>query len=298
MPSAKTLVVQTAFGKSLGETLLLALHPDESHDDNGDPLPNARTIVLELRGDKAVFREELPIPLYRSWYSTSGAAYCSSVESGALHRWQGGTWSSELFSKKSIDFVSYVYGVPGKKPDADTLFVATEKHLFVRQAGKWLRKRVPGEGFPYQMTGTQPNEVYVGATDVLLWDGTTLSEIESPEDDNMRGLTLTADDRLVGGRTYVSVSTPDGEWERIDTPVEGFHVFTRLGDTVYALSDEDGVLSVYPGKPKVLTKPLDSLGLVNVGDGLVAYGNDGVLAFDGKKWTKIKIPACAAGKRP
>jgi len=35
-----------------------------------------------------------------------------------------------------------------------------------------------------------------------------------------------------------------------------------------------------------------------VGDGLIAYGTDGVLAYDGKQCFDVQIPACEVGKLP
>jgi hypothetical protein len=282
----------------LSSTLLLASHPDETNDANGDPLPHARTFVLELKGNQAVVREELPLPLVRSWYSESGTAYCGSVQRKTIHKLHAGQWSEEVFSDVPVDFVRSVYVWPGEKPQDDTVFLTSSTHVFVRQAGAWQSKRVPYEGFPFQMAGTRADQVFIGGTELCLWDGKDISLLESPRDDTIDRLAISADDRLVGGSRYLSASKPDGTWERIATPIKGWYMFARLGDRVYALSDHKGVVSVYPGPVSSLTRPLDAIGLVAVGDGLIAIGTDGVLAFDGQQWTDVHVPVCEVGKQP
>lgn len=296
MPSAKPLTVTTAFGKSLKETVLLAVHPDESHDEEGEPIPSARTFVLELKGDSATIREELPFHLVSSWYSTSGAAYCGAVASGTLHQWHAGKWSELVFSSKNVEVVNYVFGVAGKTPGDDTLFLASPERIFVREAQKWLNKRGPNGA--HQIDGLTADQVYIGGEELMVWDGKKLNALEGPDDDNISGLAVSADDRLIGGNSNANISDGDGGWERIDTPVEDFFSFARLGDAVYGLTTEDGVVRLYPGKPKVVSPALEASGLVAVGDGLIAYGDDGVLAFDGKKWSKVKLPSVEKGKKP
>lgn len=299
MPAAKRLVVSCAFGASLKETVLLARHPDESHDEQGHPLPDARTLVLALEGKRAVFRDVVPAPLISASYSTSGTAYCGSLHRRVLYTWRAGRWSEETFSDKPVAVARYVYAFPGSKPEDDTVFVAGDKRVFVRQRNKWQSKRVPGEAQPYQIEGSRADQVFVGGIDLFVWDGAALNELEAPEDDMIQFLALSADDRLIGGSTYVNASTEDGKWERIETPVEGFFGFARLAKDVYALSDEDGIFRVYPGKPKkVVTRGIDPLGFVSVGDGLIAFGREGVQAFDGKTWFDVDVPSCVAGRTP
>lgn len=299
MSSRVPLRIDSAFGASLGSTLLLSSHPEESHDDNGDPRPDARTLVLALRGNRASFVNELQTPALRSWYSTgSQTAYCGSVDSNAIHLYHGGRWTRQSFSDKPVDYIRYVYGWAGTTPESDTVMLATQDSLFVRLGGAWKQYQVPGEGFPLQMVGTSPQQIYVGGPELCLWDGTTLTALEGPPWDNTDCLAITPDDRLVAGSEYVSVSRPDGGWEKLDTPMRGFAAFARYKDTIYALSHEDGVASVYPGPVTAVTRALEATTLVSVGDGLVAIGDDGVLVFDGSQWSEIEIPLCEVGKLP
>jgi hypothetical protein len=215
-----------------------------------------------------------------------------------VHKWQGGRWSEEVFSKKPVDVIRYVFAIPGDTPADDTVFLAAQKQIFVRQSGKWTSKRVPGEGFPFQMDGTRADQVFIAGPTLCMWDGQKLDELDPPDDDSIRALAVTADDRLVGGQDSVSISTADGGWERIDTPVTGIFSFARLKDDVYALTDEAGVMKVYPGAVSVVSSALDAWALVAVGDGMIAIGTDKVLAFDGKKWFEVKVPLCEKGKTP
>jgi hypothetical protein len=298
MPSAKTLFVNSAFGPSLEKTILLAQQPDERIDSNGDPLPNVRSFVLGLRGRKAVLLEERPLPLVNSWYSASGVAYIASNERSTLQTWQSGSWAEEPFSPKPVDFIRYVFAIAGDSPHDDTVFLMARKRIYVRVAGKWRNFRAPGEGLPLQTDGTRADQVFIGGSTLSMWDGNQLVELESPEDDLMNRLAVSADDRLVGGNQYVNISNADGTWSRVDTPTLGMFAYARFRDSVYALSDKMGLLKVYPGKVEVLSSPIDPMGLASVGDGLIAYGTDGVLAYDGKQCFDVQIPACEVGKLP
>jgi hypothetical protein len=298
MSSAKVLHVRSAFGRSLQETYLLAAHPDEDLDAQGRPLRDARTLVLKLQGNRAVYQEQLPLRLGSSWYSSTGVAYCGAIDSKVIYKYAAGAWTEEQFSDKPVDFVSYIFAVPGESAAGDTVFLATPKQIFIRQGGKWLSKRAPGEGFPFQMDGTRGDQVYIGGPELSMWDGKKLVSLDAPEDDGLGSLVLSADDRLVGGSTYISISTESGGWERIAAPVKRFFMFARFREEVYALSGMKGVLRVYPGKPTVVTPPMEAYWLASVGDGLVAVGEDVVFAYDGTRWFEVDIPKCELGKVP
>lgn len=297
MPTAKPLRVEAAFGSSLSTTLLLAGVPGETHL-KGKPVPTARTFVLELKGNRCVVREELPIRLVRSGYSTSGTAYCGLVEAGSIYKWHAGKWSEEKITDQPIGFVRYVYVVSGPKPEADTVFVATKTDLYIRQAGVWQKKAVPGDGFPLQMVGTRPDEVFIGGPQLCVWNGVELKELARPRSDTANCVAISADGRLIAGTSYVSASTPDGGWERLDVPLKDFTWFTSFRDEVLALSDEHGVVRVYPGPAALLSKPLAATGIVTVGDGVIAFGDDGVLAYDGQQWFDVQVPVCEVGGQP
>jgi len=300
MSSAKVLHVRSAFGRSLQETYLLAAHPDEDLDDQGRPRRDARTLVLKLQGKRAVYQEQLPVRLGSCWYSSTGVAYCGAIDSRVIYKYAAGSWTEEQFSEKPVDFVSYIFAVPGESPASDTVFLATPKQIFIRQGGKWLSTPALGEGFPFQMDGTRGDQVYIGGPELGMWDGKKLVALDAPEDDNLGSLALSSDDRLVGGSRAVSVSTESGGWERIATPprIKTFFMFARFRDEVYALSGTKGVLRVYPGKASVVTQPLEAYWLASVGDGLVAVGEDVVFVYDGTSWSEVDIPKCELGKVP
>jgi hypothetical protein len=299
MSTAQRLRVFSALGASRAETFIVSAHPDESHDATGELIPGRRTLLLKVSGNRAVLAEEVPAPLTRSWYSASGAAYFGVNDSGSLRRLYKGAWSEEKFSDTPVSFIAYIYAVPGETPDTDTLFLASPQQIFIRQDGKWQMKRPPGEGLPYQIDGSDPKQVFIGGSELAQWNGSKLTVLEAPDDDIIDGLALSADDRLVGGNSYVSVSEADGGWRRIATPTKRFYAYARWRDHVYTLSSKSGVLRVYPGPVEVLTRPLKGpVGLVAVGDGLIALSREAVLMFDGSQWTEIQIPTCELGKLP
>ncbi|HSY21422.1 MAG TPA: hypothetical protein VK841_04870 [Polyangiaceae bacterium] len=298
MSSARALQINSAFGKSLAEAVLLAQHPAERVDARGLPQANARTFVLRLQGSRAVLVEERPLPLVRSAYSASGVAYIGTNERNTVQKWQAGRWSEEVFSPKPVDFIRYVFAVPGATPEDDTVFLMGNKRIFIRSAGKWLNLRAPGEGLSFQADGFRADHVFIGGPTLSMWDGKKLVELESPERDTMGRMVLSADDRLVGGNSDVNISKPDGTWGLIDTPTKGFYAYARFRDEVYVISDDMGLLKVYPGDVRVLSPRIDPLGLVSVGDALIAYGTDGAFIWDGGKCTPIDMPVCEVGKQP
>ena len=131
-----------------------------------------------------------------------------------------------------------------------------------------------------------------------MWNGSELLELEGPKGDTTSCVALSVDDRLIAGLRYVHASTPEGGWERIPTPMKSFTGFTSFRDEVFALSDEHGVVRVYPGPATVLTKPLEATGIVSFSDGMIAFGDDGVLVFDGQRWFEAQVPVCEVGKQP
>jgi hypothetical protein len=297
MPEKKPLRISTAFGPSRDQAVVLAVHPDEEHAPGGKPRPDRRTFVLRLEGNRAVLVETRPLPLVRSWYSTgSGVGYCSSVASDKLYKWQAGRWSEEVFHDKPVQFVRFVFGFPGPTPDADLLFLAAREGVFVRDARGW-RLLKQAAGFPLQVHGRASTEVFVGGETLFRWDGKKLSAMESPEDDTIAVLQVTADDRLVGGDTYMSITTPAGTWERLPMPMKEFRTMTELGGVIYAGTLDGGVARVLPGPGVAVTTPFNVALLANLGDALLASGDGQTFVGDGTRWEPIQVPAYEAGQR-
>jgi hypothetical protein len=298
MAKAKPLIIWTAFGPSRDEALLLAAHPDETHDEFGNPRPDRRTLVLALEGNDARFMEEHPAPLARAWYSKgSGVGYCTSVDSRKLYKWQAGKWSEEVFSEAPIDFITFIFGFPGAEPKEDQLFLVASKLLFIRSKGTWKKHSLKGSEFPIQVHGRDPSEVFIGGEPLLKWNGKKVEEIEGPDDgDLICGLWVTADERLVGGDTDMSITTPEGGWKRLRTPVKNFGTLTELDGVIYATSRE-GMVRVLPPKAEVVSPKLDVKRVANVGDALIALGEAFSLVGREKSWKKITVPELEAGKK-
>jgi hypothetical protein len=146
--------------------------------------------------------------------------------------------------------------------------------------------------------GAKADEIYIGGSELCLWNGSELTELETPDWDTTNYVALAADDRLVSGTRSISVSTEQGGWERIDTPAQGFMGLVAFRGDVYALSSENGVMRVYPGPAALLTKPLAARGMVALSDGIIAFGKGGVIAFDGNQWFDVQVPLCELGQAP
>jgi hypothetical protein len=297
MPDRKPLLVHTAFGSSRESTLLLAVHPDEETTPEGDPVPNRRTFVLSLKADVATFVEERPVPLARSWYSVqSGVAYCTSVATNKLYQWHSGKWTEEIFAAASIDFVPFIFGLPGAKPEEDQLFLSTEKGLFIRSQGKWTKHDLLGERFPFQIHGRRSSEVFIGGDDPLKWDGQSLTRLAPPDGDTSSALWVTEDDRLVCGKTHLSVTRPEGGWERLPLPTKNFMMLMESQDVLYAAS-RIGVVRVLPQPAAVVSPAMKVRRLVNVQDALIAIGEESAMVGDKSGWRTVQVPSCAAGEK-
>ena len=169
MSEPKPLTLVTAFGPSLERAVLLAAHPDEQFRPDGNPIADRRSLVLRLDGERAVVVDEVLAPLVRSWYSSSGAGYCSTIDSNLLWRWEGGRWSTEQFSERRVDMIRHVFGFAGKQPADDELWMCTKGALFHRAHQTWTRHELT-QRFPYQIHGRSASELYIGGEALLRYE--------------------------------------------------------------------------------------------------------------------------------
>lgn len=297
MSSAKPLKISGAFGTSRDQAILFAVHPDEEHDPAGNPLANRRTFILELQEKQAIFREELPFPLARAWCSPTGTGYCSSIQSNQIYKYSQGRWTKEVFSPKTIPFITFVFGLAGDNPEDDTLILSSESGIFVRQGGSWSMLPSLG-GTPFQIHGRHLNEVFVGGTELAKYNGKTLEPLDPPEDDSISALWVTSDDRLIGGNTYMSITNSDGDWERIETNESDFYNLVEFDGHIYASTFDEGIVRVYPHTPTQVTPAFETNAIISLGDGLIAVGDDESMIFDGNEWSAIQVPVCQEGKTP
>ena len=298
MDEAVPLRIATAFGPSRDKTLLLAMHPDEAFE-RGKARPDRRTLVLSLKGTKATFQEERPMALVRSWYSTgSGVAYCTGITTNTLYKWQAGKWSDENFSASPAKSVRFIFGLPGATPEDDQLFLASADGLFIRTKGTWTQHSLGGDKTPYQIHGRSPAEVFIGGETLHKWNGATVEEIDGPDDgDIIDALWVTSDDRLVGGDSEMSITEADGSWSPLAVPAVNYGNLEEFRGIIFA-SSGDGVAQVLPPLPDLVSPPAALARIVNVGDALIAIGNDVALVGDGTTWSAIQVPSCEVGKRP
>ncbi len=298
MAEKVALRLSTAFGPSREHATLLAFHPEEAHDPYGKPIATRRTLVLALKGNAAVFREERPVPLVRSWYSTgSGVGYCTSLATNKIFKCQAGKWSEETFSDTPVKIVRFIFGFAGSTPEADQLFLVSADALFVRTNGVWKRQGLKGQAGPYQIHGREPTEVFVGGDPLLKWDGKALAEVASPEDGEiLTTVWVTSDDRLIGGARSMYLTEPDGQWQPLPVPEANYGNLMELNGVVFASSDA-GLVQVRPPHAGFVDTN-KFVRLVGVGDALIAVGDSVSIVGDGKTWPEIQMPLCEAGKRP
>lgn len=297
MADPKPLSVVAAFGRRGSKPILLAAHPDEEHLPTGDPVPNRRTLVLELDRGAAKFVDEYPAPLTRAWMSTNGTAYCSSLNGTEMHVYRGGKWSTEEFSATPVTMVADIFGFSGETSDDDIVFATAPGKLFVRRGGTWSSHDAPGDITLGSVHGLGPDDMFVGGEQLLRFDGTQLEEIENP-DHSVRVVSVTEDDRLIGGWDLLSITTADGGWEAIEAGMEDFMDLAQFGGSVYAGTFDDGVQQVYPGPVTAVSPGFAVTNLVNVGDSMLAIDEGIARSFDGTTWTDVSVPMCEVGKRP
>jgi hypothetical protein len=298
MPDKVALRLSTAFGPSREHATLLAFHPEEAHDQYGKPITTRRTIVLSLKGSSAVFREERPVPLVRSWYSAgSGVGYCTSLATTKLFKWQAGKWSDETFSDTPVKIVRFIFGLSGSTPEADQLFLVSADALFIRSSGIWKRHSLRGQAGPYQIHGRGPADIFIGGDPLLKWDGKALGEVGGPEDGEIiTTVWVTPDDRLIGGTRSMYVTTADGEWQPLGVPEANYGNLMELDGVVFGSSDA-GLVQVRPAQSGFVNLN-KFVRLTSVGDALVAAGDAVSIIGDGKVWEEIQMPLCEVGKRP
>lgn len=300
MDTRKPLMAFSVFGQSLKNAIIIAGHPDERFKPDGTYAPDARTLLLRLDGNKAVYMEEFALPLLRSWMSKNGTVYCTGAYTDKIFIRRNGLWSSETFSKTTVRVVNGLFGISAEDPSEDQLYMTTSDSIFfTRISGNW-NSHVPPEEVtllcsPY---GTKPNEIYIGGSSLFLWNGTQLIQLEQPETDSMSALYVTADDRLIGGKEQLHISNEEGGWDDIKTSYSRFTKIVEFQGSLYAATFRRGIIRIYPKKPKAVTEVLKTRKIVAMNDGIIAFGDSGVfVSHDGTKWFQVEMPVCKQGER-
>lgn len=300
MSTRMPLQAFSAFGTSLEDTIILAGHPDERLRPDGGHVPDARTLLLRLDGDKAVYVGEYAFPLIRSWMSRNGTVYCTGVHTDRIFVGRNGAWSGETFSQSKVKAVNSLFGISAEEASEDQLYMTTSDSVFfTRIRGNWSRHVPPKEvTLLCSPHGRKPSEIYVGGSRLFLWNGTQLEQLEEPEIDSLYALFVTADDRLIGGNRQLQISNADGGWDAIKTNYSDFMHIVEFRSSLYAATYDSGVIRIYPGKPEAVTEPLETDMIMAVHDGIIAIGDSGVFAsYDGTKWFQVEMPVCKRGKK-
>ncbi|MBN2716912.1 MAG: hypothetical protein JXX14_13755 [Deltaproteobacteria bacterium] len=292
MSNGAPLKVYSVFGANLENTYLLAANEDDRWDEDGEEIiPDSRTILLRLRGDKAFYVSEVTAPIFDSWRSNNGTVYCVAAESTKLFIWKDDTWTTEDIVDSPINANS-IFGISGDTSADDQLFITTDNcEYYARCDGKWIKSKAPKKVNSFiGIYGLKKDEIYIGGSALFMWDGSQVVQVEEPANDSVYAFHITPDDRIICGHNYLHISDEDGGWENVPTSFNDFMSMAKLNDKIFAATYDSGIVQVFPGTPIAVTEKLETDNITSVGDGLVAVGDSGIFVSpDGESWKKITI---------
>lgn len=283
MSDAKELQILTAFGASIDTAMIIAVHPDERA---AEP-KNHRSIVLKITNGSVQVVETLSQPIYVSWLSTSGAAYCPTHNGQVVIR-TNGAWEREQVCDRDVRFGD-VFGFCGAVPRDDIVFVSSDESLFIRTEGVWKEHAMPQTvEIVRRIHGLSQDQVYITTDEGLLcWNGSKLVELEGPECEPSGVLVISETEMLVTGGDLFYWSDETG-WETLASPAERHTIaLVPFGEVVF-IGTANGVLQYCSGELELVTDCFCN-NLMNIGTGVVASGDANYL-FDKEKWIKFELP--------
>ena len=294
----KPLIADIVIGPDLRHCLVLASHPDERMEPDGDPSRTRRTIVLRFDGERFSAPSTLPVPLDRGWASANGAGYCTSFRGSLAHVYVDGQWGSERFSSQDED-VLRIWGISGGTPQEDRVYVSTEGTLFIRQAGAWSR-HVPPEPAKrlFGVHGLRPEELYVCSdTGLLLWNGQQFQPLEDRPVSIVEAILVHGDEIYAGNRFLVHWTKATG-WQRWQPTLVSPTAIIDIDDAIIVSTFKHGVTERNGGQFVSVTPPHMALELQRIGDGAFAMGDDqSYIRLDGR-WQRLVMPGCVVGQLP
>lgn len=285
MSVAKELNVITAFGESTEGALILAGQPDELEQE----FSAERMLVVQIKNGNCQVIDTLPHPVFNSWRSTSGRAYCSSNE-GHILTYSGGQWNREKVSDKE-DLFDGIWGISGDSDRQDTVFLSSDESFYIRQNEEWSEYPMPPQVEAVtRVHGLSPDEVYICTDDGLLcWNGSELTEVEGPDDEPVGVIVISKNEMLVTGYDGIYLYRDGEGWEVLDSPASGPTVATLafMGD-IYVGTTE-GVVRLRDNKLELVCEFFCNQ-LVSIGDAVIASGMDDAYLFDQKTWGRLQLP--------
>ncbi|MCA9711751.1 MAG: hypothetical protein KDK70_38300 [Myxococcales bacterium] len=302
MTTPTKLRLLAGFGSSLADALLLACHPDEW--DAGQE----RTLVLTLSQGRPRFVASLPFRSSTAWASPHGAIYLLSwrpgVTNGSVYV-HTGDWqqlAQELDATGDRLLQHRIWGLPGATPEDELVFVGgADTTLYVRRGGRWEPfAGPPGCEELNGFHGRAPDEVYLCSPErgLMRWNGQAIELVESPLW-APEGVVVLSDDALVvtHEQSLWRWHREHG-WSEQPTDHEPALQPVVLGEEIFSATyGNEGVVRLSPD-PEVVA-PLGELrSLLDVGDGVIAAGEQGSAFYDGQAWHDIEMPACLPGTNP
>jgi hypothetical protein len=289
------LMAFTAFGRSMEDVIIIAGHPEERFMPDGAFNPLGRSILLRIKDQKALYIDEVGFSINRSWMSENGSVYCTAIQSDKIFTYKKKKWDEEKYSPRQVEAVNSIFGLSGKEASKDRIYLTTNDNIFfTRIDGKW-EEHVPPVNVTllYNPYGITANEIYIGGSRLFMWDGSELIQLDEPETDSLSALYITKSNNVIGGDNSLHISNDDGGWDEIKSEYSDFTRIVEFQKELYAATYDSGIIKIYPGKPEAVTDQLELDSILSLKDGLIAFGDELVLAtYDGKKWFPIKMPEC------
>lgn len=290
--TVKEVQLSTAFGPSLAEAWLIGHQLDESEEELG----HQRSFVLRMEdlGRMPRIVETLPHPVYESWRSDNGTAYCTSNQ-GRLWVWEKGAWSRQVVAEEEVQ-LGGIWGFSGTSPKDDALFVTTDTAIYVRVEGTWrMHPMTDLVEVVYRLHGLSPDEVYI-TTDYGLWrwNGSEIEQADGPEGD-LSGVLVLSEGEMIVTDDFLHRWTLQEGWQEIDSPGEDDHtVAVTMFQGCAHVGTLRGVVRLDGAHTELLNETPCNL-LASVGDGLIAGRDHTLLLYEGK-WQTLPMPRLARGQ--
>ena len=294
MSEVRELLARAAFGESVESAVILAVQPDEWEDSEEW---SHRTFVLKLKENEGTLIEILPDPIDEVWRSDNGTAYCPTSH-GQLMVNRNGIWSNEIICNRGVEF-GPIFGFSGILDRDDILFTCDATNLFIRQKEAWKEVGFPDEVEEiYKFHGLSPTELYFCADAGLYeWNGKDFTSLEGP-DDELLGVLVLSNTEMIAVGDYIHHWSDDKGWQILESPVDNHAGGVVAWENSVLIPTLEGVLRLHSNQLEFVSD-FSTNGLVNVGNGVIAFGADeGLSLFDGVSWRQITLPSVRPGEVP
>ncbi|MCB9562205.1 MAG: hypothetical protein H6708_17510 [Kofleriaceae bacterium] len=285
---SRTLAPVSAAGTSLAAARVVAGDPD---DIDGDTF--ATVALLRVVGDRLEVAERLPHPVYGAWMSDAGTMYCTCVD-GFVAVGRDGAWTREAVGAPD-EPPERIFGLPGDRPGAEVVFVASNRALHVRADGQWTAHPFPDDvDMAFGLHGLSPEAIYVCTAGEGLhrWNGHAFELVDMPFAEEPSGVIVTAPDDLLVTADDIRLRR-DGAWSTLahDGGAPTIAV-AQLGGERF-VGTRTGVLRLHGGGVELAPLGYCNL-LAAVGDAVIAsqsFEGTAVHVYQDGRWRSLALPA-------